>query len=61
MQVKIEEVKSTTKAQRVAVQMHVKGLGLDEDGTAIRMRGWFVWARKGARPQESHVSFFCHM
>merc|ERR1711912_149442 len=31
---KIEEVKSTTKAQRVAVHTHVKGLGLDENGTA---------------------------
>ena len=32
---KIEEVKSTTKAQRVAVHTHVKGLGLDENGNAI--------------------------
>merc|ERR1712196_235408 len=31
---KIEEVKSTTKAQRVAVHTHVKGLGLDEQGNA---------------------------
>merc|ERR1712057_158312 len=31
---KIEEVKSTTKAQRVAVHTHVKGLGLDEKGVA---------------------------
>jgi RuvB-like protein 1 (pontin 52) len=30
---KIEEVKSTTKTQRVAVHSHVKGLGLQEDGT----------------------------
>merc|ERR1711935_1211744 len=33
---KIEEVKSTTKAQRVAVHTHVKGLGLDEEGTALQ-------------------------
>merc|ERR1711939_97861 len=33
---KIEEVKSTTKAQRVAVHTHVKGLGLDEEGNAIQ-------------------------
>jgi len=33
---KIEEVKSTTKAQRVAVHTHIKGLGLDEDGTALQ-------------------------
>merc|ERR1711985_158518 len=31
---KIEEVKSTTKAQRVAVHTHIKGLGLDEQGNA---------------------------
>merc|ERR1712093_614327 len=33
---KIEEVKSTTKAQRVAVHTHVKGLGLDEKGAALQ-------------------------
>merc|ERR1712072_1332792 len=33
---KIEEVKSTTKAQRVAVYTHVKGLGLDEEGNAVQ-------------------------
>ncbi|XP_014673230.1 PREDICTED: ruvB-like 1 [Priapulus caudatus] len=32
---KIEEVKSTTKTQRIAAHSHVKGLGLDENGTAI--------------------------
>lgn len=31
---KIEEVKSTTKTQRIAVHSHVKGLGLDENGFA---------------------------
>merc|ERR1711939_539068 len=33
---KIEEVKSTTKAQRVASHTHIKGLGLDEEGNAIQ-------------------------
>merc|ERR1711934_364664 len=33
---KIEEGKSTTKAQRVAVHTHVKGLGLDEEGNALQ-------------------------
>merc|ERR1711906_54192 len=33
---KIEEVKSTTKAQRVAVHTHIKGLGLDEEGNALQ-------------------------
>merc|ERR1711988_867938 len=32
---KIEEVRSTTKTQRVASHTHIKGLGLDEDGTCI--------------------------
>eukprot|EP00741_Cyanophora_paradoxa_P004836 tig00000836_g4692.t1 len=31
---KIEEVKSTTKTQRIATHSHVKGLGLKDDGTA---------------------------
>ena len=32
---KIEEVRSTTRTQRVASHTHVKGLGLDETGTAV--------------------------
>merc|ERR1712093_368545 len=39
---KIEEVKSTTKAQRVAVHTHVKGLGLDEDGLASSNASGFI-------------------
>lgn len=31
---KIEEVKSTTKTQRIASHSHVKGLGLDDAGNA---------------------------
>ena len=31
---KIEEVKSTTKTQRIASHSHGKGLGLDESGLA---------------------------
>jgi len=31
---KIEEVKSTTKTQRIATHSHVKGLGIDENGYA---------------------------
>ena len=34
MKMKIEEVKSTTKTQRINVHSHVKGLGLNEDGFA---------------------------
>jgi RuvB-like protein 1 (pontin 52) len=32
---KIEEVKSTTRAQRIATHSHIKGLGLDEQGNAV--------------------------
>ncbi|XP_013383516.1 ruvB-like 1 [Lingula anatina] len=32
---KIEEVKSTTKTQRIAVHSHIKGLGLNEEGYAL--------------------------
>jgi RuvB-like protein 1 (pontin 52) len=32
---KIEEVKSTTRAARIASHSHIKGLGLDEAGNAI--------------------------
>mmetsp|Transcript_2603 Transcript_2603/g.6197 ORF Transcript_2603/g.6197 Transcript_2603/m.6197 type:complete len:456 (-) Transcript_2603:251-1618(-) len=38
---KIEEVQSTTKKQRVATHTHIKGLGLKDDGEAIDMAaGW---------------------
>jgi len=33
---KIEEVKSTAKTQRISAHTHIKGLGLDEKGTAIQ-------------------------
>ena len=34
IKMKIEEVKSTTKTQRIATHSHVKGLGLEESGFA---------------------------
>ncbi|GFT54658.1 uncharacterized protein TNCV_2490781 [Trichonephila clavipes] len=39
---KIEEVRSTTKAQRVAAHSHVKGLGLDDNGMAIPVAAGLV-------------------
>lgn len=39
---KIEEVKSTTKKLRVAAHSHVKGLGLDERGTAKQVAAGLV-------------------
>ena len=39
---KIEEVKSTTKTQRIAAHSHIKGLGLDETGTAVPIAAGLV-------------------
>ena len=43
---KIEEVKSTTRAQRVASHSHVKGLGLSEDGSAAEVAAGLVGQEK---------------
>eukprot|EP00965_Chrysotila_dentata_P190965 6174229-Pleurochrysis_carterae.AAC.6 len=43
---KIEEVKSTTRAQRVAAHSHVKGLGLNEDGSAAEVGAGLVGQEK---------------
>jgi DNA helicase TIP49 (TBP-interacting protein) len=45
---KIEEVKSTTKTQRIAVHSHIKGLGLADDGDAIDVAAGLV-GQKQAR------------
>lgn len=39
---KIEEVKSTAKTQRISAHTHIKGLGLDENGTAIQSAAGLV-------------------
>lgn len=39
---KVEEVKSTVKTQRISAHSHVKGLGLDENGYAIPMAAGLV-------------------
>ncbi|KAI8904436.1 TIP49 C-terminus-domain-containing protein [Gorgonomyces haynaldii] len=39
---KIQEVTSTTKEQRIATHSHIKGLGLKEDGTAEHIAAGFV-------------------
>ncbi|CAD7091829.1 unnamed protein product [Hermetia illucens] len=39
---KIEEVKSTVRAQRIAAHSHVKGLGLNESGAALPVGGGLV-------------------
>jgi RuvB-like protein 1 (pontin 52) len=44
---KIEEVQSTTKTQRIASHSHVKGLGLSEEGNAIELGGGMVGQTDG--------------
>ncbi|XP_020114217.1 uncharacterized protein LOC109728256 [Ananas comosus] len=39
---RIEEVQSTSKKQRIATHTHIKGLGLDVNGNAIPMAAGFV-------------------
>lgn len=39
---KIEEVKSTAKTQRISAHTHIKGLGLDENGAAIQAAAGLV-------------------
>lgn len=39
---KIEEVKSTAKTQRISAHSHIKGLGLDENGEPIQMAAGLV-------------------
>lgn len=43
---KIEEVQSTTKSQRVASHSHIKGLGLNEDGTPQEVADGLVGQEK---------------
>ncbi|ENN73292.1 hypothetical protein YQE_10056, partial [Dendroctonus ponderosae] len=39
---KVEEVKSTVKTQRISAHSHIKGLGLDENGFAIQQAAGLV-------------------
>ena len=39
---KIEEVKSTVKTQRISAHSHVKGLGLSENGEALKVASGLV-------------------
>jgi len=52
---KIDEVKSTTKTQRIAAHSHIKGLGLNEDGTAIDVASGLV-GQKRAREASGVVT-----
>ncbi len=54
---KIEEVKSTAKSQRISAHSHVKGLGLDAEQRAIRSAGGLV-GQEQAREVSSSLHFF---
>ena len=56
---KIEEVKSTTKTQRIATHSHVKGLGLNEDGTASAVGSGLV-GQENAREVTMNLFFHVH-
>lgn len=45
---KIEEVKSTVRTQRIAAHSHIKGLGLDENGVPLHIGAGLV-GQKNAR------------
>ena len=42
----IEEVQSTTRQNRIAVHTHIKGLGLNDDGTALPIASGLVGQEK---------------
>jgi RuvB-like protein 1 (pontin 52) len=52
---KIEEVKSTAKTQRISAHSHIKGLGLDDGGTAIQMAAGLV-GQESAREVSGIIS-----
>ncbi|KAK2091328.1 hypothetical protein P7K49_030612 [Saguinus oedipus] len=57
---KIEEVKSTTKTQRIASHSHVKGLGLDESGLAKQAASGLV-GQENAREVCSDKDHTCNV
>ena len=54
---KIEEVKSTTKTQRIATHSHIKGLGLDENGFAHPMASGLVGQETAREVREVDMNF----
>ncbi len=56
--IKIEEVQSTTKAARIAVHTHIKGLGLDEQGKAFPLGSGLVGQEKAREVVVKNYCFF---
>lgn len=55
---KIEEVKSTVKTQRIAAHSHIKGLGLDENGEPIHMASGLVGQLGAREVRKSYFDFY---
>lgn len=55
---KIEEVKSTVKTQRISSHSHVKGLGLDEYGDAIQMASGLVGQEDARQVKSLPMPYF---
>lgn len=55
---KIEEVKSTVRTQRIAAHSHIKGLGLDENGVPLQIGAGLV-GQTNAREVLRHFDPFC--
>lgn len=53
---KIEEVRSTVKTQRISAHSHIKGLGLDEAGNAIPIAAGLV-GQEQAREVSGIIEF----
>jgi RuvB-like protein 1 (pontin 52) len=58
---KIEEVQSTTKAARVAVHTHIKGLGLTETGAALPLAAGLVGQEKAREVRNIKHSYAISM
>lgn len=56
---KIEEVKSTVKTQRIAAHSHVKGLGLDENGVPLQMGSGLVGQKQAREVFHNIYIFVC--
>lgn len=55
---KIEEVKSTVKTQRISSHSHIKGLGLDENGVPIQMAAGLVGQENAREVSEELFVFY---
>lgn len=57
---KIEEVKSTVRTQRIAAHSHIKGLGLDENGIPLDIGAGLV-GQQAAREVYLSINYvyFC--